>query len=42
MIDEINFFDQPTKIILKLFTNIRKIATGQSNDYTTGQLLDYA
>ena len=29
------------KIIKKTYENIRKIATGQGDDYTTGCLLDY-
>ena len=41
MIDGINFFDKPIKNDLKTYDNIRKIATGQSHDYTTGCLLDY-
>ena len=41
MIEERNFFDQPIKKDLKTYDNIRKIATGQVNDYTTGCLLDY-
>ena len=41
MIDGKNFFDQRVKNYLKTFDNIRKIATGQSDDYTTGCLLDY-
>ena len=36
-----NFFDQPIKNDLKTNDNIRKIATGQGDDYTTGLLLDY-
>ena len=40
--DEINFFDQLIKLILKSYNNISKIETGQNNDYTTGYLLDYA
>ena len=35
MIDGRNFFDQPTKNDLKIYDNIRKIATGQSDTYTT-------
>ena len=38
MIDGGNLFDQPIKRDLK---NIRKMATGQGDDYTTGCLLDY-
>ena len=41
MIDGRNFFDQPIKNDLKTYNNIRKIATGQGDDYTTGCLLDY-
>ena len=36
-----NFFDQPTKNNKVTYGNIRKIATGQGDDYTTGFLLDY-
>ena len=42
MIDGKNFFDQPINTDLKTYENIRKIATGQWNDYTTGCLLDYS
>ena len=41
MIDGRNFFDHPVKNILIRHNNIRKIATGQGDDYTTGCLLDY-
>ena len=41
MIDWRNFFDQPIKSDLKSYDKIRKIATGQGDDYTTGCLLDY-
>ena len=40
MIDGKNFFDQPVKNKVTC-ENIRKIATGQGDDYTTGCLLDY-
>ena len=36
-----NFFDQPIKNNKVTYDNIRKIATGQGDDYTTGCLLDY-
>ena len=36
-----NFFDQPVKTEKVTYDNIRKITTGQGNDYTTGCLLDY-
>ena len=41
LIDGRNFFDQPIKNDLKTYDNIRKIATGQGDDYTPGCLLDY-
>ena len=34
-----NVFDQPIKNDKITFENIRKIVTGQGNDYTTGCLL---
>ena len=34
MINGRKFFDQPIKNDLKTYDNIRKIATGQSDDYT--------
>ena len=42
MIDGRNFFDQPINSMIKRYKNIRKIATGQGDDYTTGCLLDYS
>ena len=42
MIHGKNIFDQPIKSNLKTYENIRKIATGQADDYTTGCLLDYS
>ena len=41
MINEANFFDQPIKNNQITYGNIRKIATGQGDDYTTGCLLHY-
>ena len=41
MIDGQNFFGQPVRHKLMTYDNIRKIATGQGDDYTTGCLLDY-
>ena len=41
MIDRKNFFDQTVKNNKVTYENIRKIATGQEDDYTTGCLLDY-
>ena len=36
-----NFFDQPTENDFKTYNNIRKIANGQGNDYTTVSLLNF-
>ena len=41
MINGENVFDQPIKNNKITYDNIRKIATGQGDDYTTGCLLDY-
>ena len=41
MIDGRNFFDQPINSMSKTYENIRKIATGKGDDYTTGCLLDF-
>ena len=41
MINGENFFDQPIKNDKITYDNIRKIATGQGDEYTTGCLLDY-
>ena len=41
MINGENFFDQPVKDNKVIYGNIRKIATGQGDDYTTACLLDY-
>ena len=41
MINGQNFFDQPVKYNLRTHDNIRKIAIGQGDNYTTGCLLDY-
>ena len=41
MIDGQNFFDQPVKNNLRTYDKIRKIATGQGDDYTTSSLLNY-
>ena len=41
MIDGRNFFDQPINSMNKTYENIRKIATGKGDDYTTGCLLGY-
>ena len=41
LIDGRNFYDQPINDMIKQYDEIRKIATGQGDDYTTGCLLDY-
>ena len=41
MIDGKNLFDQPVKNDKVTYENIRKAATGQEDDYTTGCLLEY-
>ena len=41
MINGENFFDQPKKDNKVTYENIRKIDTGQGDDYMTGCLLDY-
>ena len=42
MINGKNFFDQPINSELKTYENVRRIATGQGADYTTGCLSDYS
>ena len=42
MINGENFFDQPIKNNKVTYENIRKIAAGQGDEYTTGCLLDYS
>ena len=41
MIEVKFFFDEPINEDIKKYENIRKIATGQEDDYRTGCLLDY-
>ena len=41
-IDGKNFYDQPINDSIKQYDKIRKISTGQGDDYTTGCLLDFA
>ena len=40
-IDGKNFNDQPINNDIKTYENIRKIATGQGDDYANSCLLDY-
>ena len=42
MIDGKFLFDQATNSDIKTYENVRKIATGKGDDYTTGCLLDYS
>ena len=41
MINGENFIDQPVKDNKVTYENIRKLATGKGDDYTTGCLLAY-
>ena len=41
MIGGKNLIDQPVKSDPRTYDNIRKISTGQGDDYTSGCLLDY-
>ena len=41
MINGVKFFDQPIKNNKITYENIRKIVTGQGDDYRTGCLLNY-
>ena len=40
-IDWRNFYDQSINDSIKQYNKIRKISTGQGDDYTTGCLLDF-
>ena len=40
-IDGRNFYDQSINDLIKQYDKVRKIPTGQGDDYTTGCLLDY-
>ena len=41
LINSRNFYDQPIEDEIKKYDKIRKIATGQDDDYTLGRLLNY-
>ena len=41
-IDGINFYNQLINDSIKQYDEIRKVSTGQGDDYTTGCLLDFA
>ena len=36
-----NLYDQPINDLIKYYGEVRKVSTGQGDDYTTGWLLDY-
>ena len=40
LIDGRNFYDQPINDLIKQYDEVRKVSTGQGDDYTTGYLLD--
>ena len=42
MIDGRNFYHQPINDLIKHYYEVRKVSTGQDNDYATGCFLDYA
>ena len=42
MIDGKNVFDQPINSMTKTYENIKKVAIGPRDDYTTGCFLDYS
>ena len=41
LVDGRNYYDQPINDMIKQYDEIRRIATGQGDDYTTGCLLNY-
>ena len=41
-IDERSFYDKPINDLIKQYDEVRKVSAGQSDDYTTGCLLDFA
>ena len=42
MIDGRNFYDQPSDDLLKQYDEVKKVSTGQEDDYTARCVLDYA
>ena len=42
LIDGKNFYDQPINDLIKQYDKVRKVYTGEGDDYITGFLLDYA
>ena len=41
-VDGRNFYDQPINDSIKQYDEVRKVSTGQGDDYKTGCLLDFA
>ena len=41
LIDRRNLYDQPINDLIKQYDEIRKVSTGNGDDYNTGCLLDY-
>ena len=41
LIDGRNFYDELINDLIKQYDKVRKISSGQGNDYTTESLLDY-
>ena len=41
-IDGRNFYNQPINDLIKQYDEVRKVSTGQGDDYKTGCLLDFA
>ena len=41
-IDGKNFYDQSINDLIKKYEEVRKLPTGQGDDYTTGFVLDFA
>ena len=37
-----NFYDQPLNDLIKKYDEVRKVSTGQGDDYTISCLLDFA
>ena len=37
-----NFYDQPVNDVIKKYDEVRKVSTGQGDDYTTCCLLDFS
>ena len=37
-----NFYDQPINDVIKQYDEVRKVSTGQGDDYTNGCSLEFA